>query len=91
MRAVWSQVPGALADIEDQGYAEYALASEKELIHPWQGQLRFRETRAYAPCDLGDVESYVQAGEADKRILITTPGACPTDGLGDWQVILLQP
>jgi hypothetical protein len=91
MRAVWSQVPGALSDIRDQGYAAYALASEKELIHPWQSDLRFREVRVYAPCDLSEIESYEQAPEADARILITTPGACATDGLTGWDVVLLEP
>jgi hypothetical protein len=91
MRAVWNQLPDALAAIEDQGFAEYALASEKELIHPWQRQLRFPEIRAYAPCDLSEIEAYPQAAEADERILITTPGDCATDGLADWGVILLEP
>ena len=32
MRAVWDQVPRVLDEIEDEGYAEVALATEKDLI-----------------------------------------------------------
>lgn len=91
MRQVWTQLPGALADIEEQGYSGFALATEKDLIHTWGDQLRFRETRVYAPCEFSEITDYPQADQADERVLITTPASCPTDTLGDWQVILLQP
>jgi hypothetical protein len=91
MRTVWSRVPAAIATIEDDGYTQYALATEKDLIHSWQDQPRFREGRPYAPCDFSGIADYVEAAQADVRILVTTAGSCPTDGLGDWQVVLLQP
>lgn len=91
MREVWRQVPEALDAIDDQGYAEYALATEKDLIHSWQAQLRFRETSAYAPCDLTQIADYREVAEADETVFITTPGSCPTDAFGGWTVISLEP
>ncbi len=91
MRSVWNQVPGTLAELEDQDYAEYALATEKRLVHSWQPSLVLRAPAPYAPCDLGGLDAYTEAAEADARVLITTPGSCPTDGLADWQVISLSP
>lgn len=91
MREVWEQVPGALEAIEDEGYAEVALATEKDLIHSWQERFRLRAGTPYAPCDFADVEAYAEAGEADARVLITTSSSCPTDALDGWEVRTLEP
>ena len=91
MREVWRQVPGALDTLDDAGYSEFALATEKDLIHSWQERLRFRESRAYAPCDFADIKAYAEASEADELVLITTPGSCPTDIFGEWTIISLRP
>lgn len=91
MRAVWNQVPGALEDVEDEGYAEFALATEKELVHSWQGAFELRARTPYAPCDFGDLGAHAEAADADVRVLITTAGSCPTDGLTDWRIIELSP
>ena len=91
MREVWNQVPQALDGIEDEGYAEYALATEKDLVHSWQDSLELQARRPYAPCDLGEIETYAEAAAADARILITTAASCPVDSLTAWEVILLEP
>jgi hypothetical protein len=91
MGEVWRQVPGELDGIDDQSYSEFALATEKDLIHSWQERLRFRDTSTYAPCDFSEIEAYDEAGEAGERILITTSGSCPTDALAGWTVITLEP
>lgn len=91
MRQVWAQVPGALDDIESQGYAAYALATEKAHIHTWQEALVFRGDSPFAPCDLSEIDAYPEASEADERALITTSESCPTDELTDWRVIVLRP
>jgi hypothetical protein len=91
MREVWSQVPRALAGIEDDGYAEYALATEKELVHSWQDSLELQARTPYAPCDLDEIGTYAEASEADVRILVTTAASCPTDTLSGWEVIVLEP
>ncbi len=90
MRGVWSQVRSALDEIESEGYAEYALATEKGLVHSWQGSLELRAQAPYAPCDFGAIGIPAEAGEADERVLITTAGSCPTDGLLDWRVVTLS-
>lgn len=90
MRAVWRQVPGALDDIGDRGSSEFALATEKGLIHGWQDELRFRDVSQFAPCDFSDIDAYDEAAEAGDRILITTPASCPTDALSGWTVIMLR-
>ena len=91
MRAVWSQVPGALADLEGEGYSEVALATEKGLVHSWQGSFSFREPTPYAPCDLTGIDAHAEAAEADERVLITTSGSCPAEGLTEWRIIQLDP
>ena len=91
MRAVWRQVPGALDDIADRGSSEFALATEKGLIHGWQAQLRFRDVSQFAPCDFSEIDAYVEAREAGERVLVTTPASCPTDALSDWTVVQLRP
>ncbi len=91
MRAVWDQVPGALAELEAQGYAEFALATEKGLLHSWQDSPTLRGPTPYAPCDFSGIGSHAEATEADERVLITTAGSCSTEGLSDWQVIKLAP
>jgi hypothetical protein len=91
MRAVWRQVPGELDDIGDRGSSEFALATEKDLIHGWQDELRFRDVSQFAPCDFGDIDAYAEAGEADQRILVTTSASCSTEALSGWTVITLRP
>ena len=90
MRSVTNQVQGALDEIESQDYAEYALATEKGLVHSWQDSLVLRAPAAYAPCDFAGIGTHTEAEEADERVLITTSGSCPTDGLTDWRVITLS-
>ncbi len=91
MREVWRQVPGELDRIDDQSYSEFALATEKDLIHSWQDRLRFRDSSVYAPCDFSEIDAYREAAEAGERILVTTSGSCPTDGLAGWTVVTLEP
>jgi hypothetical protein len=91
MREVWNQVPGALDDIKAEGYAEFALATEKDLVHSWQDSLQLRARTPFAPCDFSEIEDHVEAGEADVRILVTTAASCPTEALVDWRVTTLEP
>jgi hypothetical protein len=91
MQEVWRQVPATLDALDEEGYAEFALATEKDLIHSWQERLRFREGRAYAPCDFSEVSDYAEAAAADELVLITTPGSCATDAFAGWRIISLQP
>ncbi len=91
MREVWSQVPRALRDIEDAGYTEVSLATEKGLVHSWAPTFRLQAPTPYAPCDFTDIETHAEALEADVRVLITTAASCPTDALVGWEVRDLEP
>ncbi|MEX1333870.1 MAG: hypothetical protein AB1Z66_01070 [Candidatus Limnocylindrales bacterium] len=91
MREVWEQVPRVLETIKDEGYAEVALATEKDLVHSWQERFRLRAVTPYAPCDFADVETYDEAAEADAKVLITTSASCATEALAGWEVRTLDP
>ena len=91
MRAVWDQVPRVLDEIMDEGYAEVALATEKDLIHSWRSRFALRAPAPYAPCDFSEIASYAEASEADVRVLVTTAASCPTDAFDDWEVRTLEP
>jgi hypothetical protein len=91
MREVWNQVPGVLDEIEGRGYAEVALATEKDLIHSWQATFRLRSLTPYAPCDPGEIETHAEGAEADVRVLITTPNSCLAEVVSDWEVRTLEP
>ena len=91
MREVWTQVVGALDEIEAGSFSEFALATEKAAIHSWQDQLRFPGANAFAPCDFRTIEAYTEASDATERVLITTSASCPTGALIDWRVIMLEP
>lgn len=91
MRGVWSQVAGVLDDLEDESYAEFALATEKGLVHSWQDSLDLRAPVPYAPCDFTGIVDHPEAVQADERVLVTSDRSCPTDSLIDWRVITLSP
>lgn len=91
MERVWNQVPGQLDEIDDQRFSEFALATEKAVVHSWSDNLRLGAVTPFAPCGFDDVAAYNEIGEADDLILITTPASCPTDQFADWKIILLTP
>ncbi|MEN8113336.1 MAG: hypothetical protein ABFS21_03015 [Actinomycetota bacterium] len=90
MTEVWSQVPGALSDIDDQRFSEFALATEKELVHTWSDSLQLGSTTPFAPCDFSEVSAYSEIGEADDLVLITTSSSCSTEAFATWRVIVLE-
>jgi hypothetical protein len=91
MERVWNQVPDQLDDIDDQRFSEFALATEKAMVHSWSDQLRLGAVTPFAPCDFDDVSAYTEIGEADDLILITTPASCTSELFADWKIILLEP
>jgi hypothetical protein len=60
-------------------------------VHTWQAELRWSATPLFAPCSFDGIETFPEAADADERILITTPGSCPTGDLVDWTIIELTP
>jgi hypothetical protein len=91
MERVWSQVPERLDEIDDQRFSEFALATEKTMVHSWSDQLRLGAVTAFAPCGFDDVAAYGEIDEADDLILITTPASCASELFADWKIILLEP
>ena len=91
MVEVWSQIPGTLDDIDNRRFSEFALATEKELVHSWRDSLQLGSTTPFAPCDFSEVDAYGEIGEADDLVLITTDSSCPTDAFATWTVIVLEP
>jgi hypothetical protein len=81
--------------LDDRDDAEFALAfvrrNTAELVHSFQGELRWSNEPLFAPCSLDGIDAFPEAAEADERILITTPGSCDPSALTDWTIIELTP
>ena len=92
MSTVWADVEAELDRIDDRDRAEFALATEKRLIHGWQDELELGTVPPIAPCTFEEIESHSELADADDRILVTTAASCDTSGLaGNWDIILLSP
>ncbi|RLE16161.1 MAG: hypothetical protein DRJ50_15365 [Actinobacteria bacterium] len=96
MGPVWRRVQRELDRIDDSDHSEFALATarslQSDLIHSWQPELTLVGIEPFAPCSFDGIGDYVEATEADKRILITTSArGCDTTALGDWEIIQLGP
>jgi len=92
MRDVWTRVAGELDRIDDDRYSEFALATEKSIVHGYQERLRIGDVVPFAPCDNDELDGYPQIETADRLVMITTEGSCLTEGLeGDWEIITLEP
>ena len=90
MTEVWNKVPAELDEIDDQRYSEFALATEKSLVHSWSQELRLGAVTAFAPCDFAEIATYAEVADADELILITTSTSCTTEAFSDWTIILLE-
>ena len=91
MTSVWDQVPTALDEIEDTSHSEFALATEKRLVHDWQSSLELGATTPFAPCTFAQIENYDQVEQATELILVTTDTSCPTEEFTDWRIVRLSP
>ncbi len=91
MAEVWNRVPSELDEIDEQRYSEFALATEKSLVHSWSQELRLGAVTAFAPCDFDEITTYTEVADADELILITTSTSCSTEAFSDWTIILIDP
>ena len=96
MGPVWRQAQRELDRIDDSDRSEFSLATARSLqsglIHTWQPELTFVGIEPFAPCSFVGIGDYVEAAEADERILITTSATvCDTSALVDWEIIQLDP
>ena len=94
MTPVLNRVPAELDRLDDEQYAEFALAfvrgTETQAIHGFQSELEWENQDAFRPCSFDDIESFPEASSADERILLTSSESCPTDALDDWTIIELD-
>ena len=90
MREVWSRVPAELDRIGNRDHAEFAVATEKALVHGYQADIDFTVADAFAPCSLDEINQFPGAATADERILITSANSCPTGDLDGWTIVFLD-
>ena len=95
MGPIWRQVQRELDRIDDSDHSEFSLATARSLqsglIHSWQPELTLVGIEPFAPCSFEGIGDYVEAAEADERILITTSATlCDTTALVDWEIIQLD-
>lgn len=93
MEAVWRQVPDELDALDDERYSEYALATEKQLVHSWAPELRLGSVTPFAPRDFSSLTNgeIDEVDEASERILITNAPDDQTNGLDGWQIVTVSP
>ncbi len=93
MASSLSRVPATLDGLDDQQYAEFALAfvrgTEMQSIHAYQSELEWANQDAFRPCSFEEIEAFPEASTADERILITTAASCSTAELDGWTIIEL--
>lgn len=88
MRAVWDEVPGLLEELRrGQKYAEFALMSEKRLIHRWQERPSLGNLKPYAPLDLSRITGFEPIAEASRVVLITNAPDEAIDRFSGWEVV----
>ncbi len=77
MEAYWREARARLADLDGERYTEYALATEKDLLHTFQPELGdLDDINPFAPCQADDVVALSQAVDADRVVLITSESSC---------------
>ena len=91
MESSLSRVPAELDSLDDQQYAEFALAfvrgTELQSLHGYQSELEWANQDSFRPCSFENIDSFAEASSADERILITNSQSCPTDGLNGWTIV----
>ncbi len=90
MTGAWPRLPGILNRLDDAPYSAFSLATEKGLVHGWQGALRLGQLRPYAPRDFGKLAAggaIPELSQADEVILITGAGDAELAGLPDWKIL----
>jgi hypothetical protein len=86
MEALRREVTRTLDEIDDERYAEFALATEKTAVHTWQSTLELGSVTCYGPRDLSGISLYPQVAEASELVLITNADPVETEGFDDWRI-----
>ena len=92
MESVWGRIPGELDALDDERYAEFALATEKQTIHTWDDELRLGTVTPFAPRDFsaltnGEID---EVSEASELILVTNAPESETEGLDGWRIVRIS-
>ncbi len=88
MRGEWKKVRAALDKLDDQRHAEFALITEKNRVHGWATRLSLGKVNAYAPRNLGriDTTKYTEFEQATVVYFVTNaePNTLPATFF-DWK------
>lgn len=89
MSQVWGQVPQAVDALDGQRYTEYALATEKQLIHSWRAELDLDgDVTPFAPCVFDTVDELAEVQQANRVVVVTTGNSCAASAVpDDWQIV----
>ena len=93
MESVWRQVPDELDELDDERYSEFALATEKQLIHTWAPELRLGQVTPFAPRDFSSLTSgeFDEVDGATELVLITNAPVDETEDLDGWRIVRISP
>lgn len=90
MKPDWSRIPRVLDRIDNERYAQFALATEKGPVHGYGSRLDAGRLTPYAPRDfsrLDSLENTPELADADEYVLVTNASASETGGLSGWTII----
>lgn len=90
MDGLWPTVMTRVDALGKKGrYKEFAVVTDKNRVHSWQGQPKLVSTRAYGPRQLdalADVARFPELNDADIKIVVTNEKTIPAS-LSDWKVV----
>ena len=86
MRSVWGDVPKLVERVSREKYAEYAVMSEKRVVHTWRDTPSLGNLSPYAPLSLDKVAGFDPIDEADQVIFITNASSDKLKGV-DWDIV----
>lgn len=89
MSAAWPGVADVLRTAARRPYAEYAVVTEKGVVHAWSAQPNLHNTHPYAPRDLSRLKQMAASpplSEADSIVLVTNAPPGDLTDLPAWTV-----
>jgi hypothetical protein len=90
MQADWDKVGPTLDRLDNEGYSEFALAIDAELVHGWSDQLKLGDVRVFAPRHLDDLlvpGALPEIDEATRLVIVTNADPAELEGLDEWEIV----
>lgn len=87
MSAGWSRVADVMREAAQRPYTQYAVVTEKGVVHSWSARPDLRNTHPYAPRDLSRLKqlaAMAPLSEADDVVLITNAASGELADLPGW-------